>query len=695
MNATAIDPVIVEVIQNALISFIREMRVTIIRTAFGPIIWETHDFSCGLLAPDGELVALSEDNPVHIVPTMYSVPAVQERFGDAVHPGDIFVINDPYRLGTHMNDVAHLYPYFVDDRLTFWIVVRVHYPDVGGMAAGSITPDAREVYQEGILLPPIKVYDRGRANEAVMDLFFANVRVPEERRGDFMAVMGAFWTADKRLREIQQSFGLDQIVRTHEITRERSQQRMEDAIRKLPEGTYSYELNLDSDGIDPDWVPLRVDLAVAHMPSPLVTLDFSESAASVTGPMNGAPATAACAAFTALKAFLDPQSQTNGGAFRPFEVITRPGSIFEARPPSAMCGSLDLGYRVIELVMGALASIRPEDAVGDFSSPAHLYLPVWDPVRERHYVFYEMPIGGTGAVSDHDGNDTVAGFERGDFGRISSVEVWEHQVPYRAEENALLPDSGGAGRFRGGLGMRRGWRLLERTSAVSDLSEPCLVPGYGVEGGYGGAPSTCTVLRREDVLWPGGVTHTGKATKFPLQRDDVVYFDKWGAGGYGDPLDRDAGRVLEDVVEGYVSEERARDVYGVVIANGGLDADATGARRRELRDERVYATVVESAADSDAGGTRLHRIGPDLAERLGVEDGRVLECLSDGRSVPLRGKARVEPELAPGRLLLGPVGRKVLGVGAGDRVWVRNVPGVLYPEDLQAANAPPVPEAVK
>lgn len=154
MSGTQLDPVTIEVIQNVLISFIREMRGTIIRTAFGPIIWETHDFSCGLLAPEGDLVAQSEDNPVHIVPTIYSVPAVRERFGDDIAPGDIFVFNDPYRLGTHMNDIAHLYPFFHEESIAFWIVVRVHYADVGGMAAGSITPDATEVYQEGILLPP-------------------------------------------------------------------------------------------------------------------------------------------------------------------------------------------------------------------------------------------------------------------------------------------------------------------------------------------------------------------------------------------------------------------------------------------------------------------------------------------------------------------------------------------------------------
>ena len=678
MSEVRIDPVTVEIVQNALIGFIREMRGTIIRTAFGPIIWETHDFSCGLLAPDGELVAISEDNPVHVVPTMYSVPAVQERFGDAVAPGDIFVVNDPYILGTHINDVAHLYPFFVDDRLAFWIVVRVHYPDVGGMAAGSITPDAREVYQEGILLPPIKVFDRGKANEAFLDMFFANVRVPEERRGDFMCVMGAFWTADKRLREILKTFGLEQIAETHRIARDRAQRRMEEAIAQLPGGTYSYELNLDSNGVEPGWVPLRVDVVISRTPEPRLTVDFSDSAPGVPGPMNGAPATAACAAFTAIKAFLDPLSPTNGGSFRPIHTITKPGTIFEAQRPMAMCGSLDLGYRVMELVMGALGSIRPEDAVGDFSSPAHVYLPVWDPERERHYLFYEMPIGGAGAVSDCDGSDTVAGFERGDFPRIGSMEIYEHQVPFIAEENTLIPDSGGAGKFRGGLGLRRGWRLLAESSSVSDLSEPCLVPSYGVMGAYGGAPSTCKVRRGEEELWPGGMTGTGKATRFPLVEGDVFQLHKWGAGGYGDPLERDPEAVLEDLREGYISGESAMDVYGVVIEGGVVDDSGTQERRRRLAAERVFVSVVPEDADSFDEGTRLWEISPVLAERLQATDGHVLECISAGRA-PLRGKARINSRLRADRTPVGPVGRKVLGAGQRDKVWLRKVPGALYP----------------
>jgi N-methylhydantoinase B len=676
MQNPLVDPISVEVIQNALVSFIREMRVTIIRTAFGPVIWETHDFSCGLLAPDGELLALSEDNPVHIVPTMYSVPAVRERFGDAIAPGDIFVINDPYRLGTHMNDVAHLYPFFVDDRLTFWIVVRVHYPDIGGMAAGSITPAATEVYQEGLFLPPLKIYDRGKPNELFMDLFFANVRVPDERRGDFMAVMGAFWTADKRLRQILQTFGRDQIIETNRIVRDRAELRMREAILALPERSSSYELNLDSNGLEPGWVPLRVTVEVRHRPEPKLVLDFSDSAPPVPGPMNGAPATAACSAFTAIKSFLDPLSQTNGGAFRPIEIITKPGTIFQATPPMAMCGSLDLGYRTMELVMGALAAIRPEAAVGDHSSPAHVYFPVHDPIRNRGYVFYEMPIGGTGAVGTHDGSDAVAGFERGDFARISSVEIWEHQVPFRAEENSLIPDSGGAGKFRGGLGMRRGWRLLEKTSSVSDLSEPCLVPGFGVLGGYGGKPSTCFVRRGNEQLWPGGVTGTGKATRFPLRQQDIVYLDKWGGGGYGDPLERDPDLVAEDFREGYISAESAQDIYGVVIRNGKVDLARTEKQRRKLASERVTVSIDPQDTDRIDNGTRIWEIGAELAKKLGVADGHVLECVNQS-GAPLRGVARINKKLNGSCIPVGLLARKALQEPAG-RIWIRPVPGVLY-----------------
>ena len=197
-----LDPIKIEVIHNALISFIKEMRHSIIRTSFGPSLRERHDFSCALQAPDGELVAIYQDNPPHIVPTVYAVHGVLGRFGDDIHPGDIILINDPYILGGHMNDVTHLYPIFAAGRLILWIVIRLHYTDIGGMAPGSITPDSTDVYQEGIRIPAVKAYQAGEPNDAFLDAFFANVRMPEERKADFMSLVASFWTSEKRLRDI-------------------------------------------------------------------------------------------------------------------------------------------------------------------------------------------------------------------------------------------------------------------------------------------------------------------------------------------------------------------------------------------------------------------------------------------------------------------------------------------------------------
>ncbi|MCE2492212.1 MAG: hydantoinase B/oxoprolinase family protein [Alphaproteobacteria bacterium] len=679
MSGADVDLITAEIVQNALDSFIGEMRVAIIRTAFGPNIWETHDFSCGLLAPDGDLVALSEDNPVHIVPTMYCVPAVRKRYGGNVMPGDIFLLNDPYELGTHVNDVAHIAPFFLRDRLVFWVVVRVHYPDVGGMAAGSITPDAREVYQEGLRIPAVKVYDGGEPNRSFLKLFFDNVRIPEERRGDFMAVMGALRTADVRLREVLGRFGLETVERVCEMARRRAESRMRRAIHGIPEGEFAYELNLDSNGVEPGWVALRATIIVDHKSDTPMTVDFSDSAPAVPGPMNGAPATAACAAITAIKAFLDPHSRINGGTFRPVRVVTEPGTIFEAPHPSAMCGSLDLGYRVIALVMGALGAIRPESAVGDYVSPSHQYMPVWDSVRGCEYVFYDVPIGGTGAVSDRDGGDAVAGFERGDFPRVSSAEIWEHQVPLMAEEIALRPDSGGAGKFRGGLAMRRSWRVLTDRGTVSDLSEPGLISNYGVLGGYGGVASTCRIERNGQLLWPGGETGTGKATRYPIRAGDIVQFDKWGGGGYGDPLERHPLQVLEDLEEGFITVASAEKDYGVVILDGVVDEAATADKRCALKDKRVVLAVVARDADSVEDGERHWVIAPDAAARLQVADGQVLECVSPLRP-PLRGRTRVFHNAEPDRIGVGPMARKVLAVGHGDRVWLRPVPAFFDPD---------------
>ena len=661
----SLDPITTEVIHNALMSFIKEMRHTIIRTSFGPNLRERHDFSCALQAPDGELVAIYQDNPPHIVPTIYAVKAAVERFGDDIHPGDVIIINDPYVLGGHMNDTGHLYPIFAEGRLIFWVVIRVHYTDIGGMAPGSITPDATEVYQEGLRIPPVKAYQAGQPNHAFLDIFYANVRLPEERKGDLMAIIASFWTGEKRLREILETHGVSAVEECSRIIQDRAEQRMRAAISQLPPGEYAYEVNLDSDGFQAGWIPLRVKVRIE---GDSLTVDFSESAPTVKGPMNGAESTAACAAFVALKGLLDPTPAITGGSFRPIRVVTRAGTLFQALLPAPTCGSQDLMHRATGAILGALAPAIPSNALGDHCSPGHHYISGWDPVREQRFIMYDAPIGGTGAVLEHDGSDVLGGFERGDHIRIMSVEMHETEFPFLAEFSELRTDSGGAGKRRGGLGISRGWRMLGSSGTVTDMAEPSLTPYYGLFGAHGGAPNTTVIHRGESLLTPA--SSMGKVVRFPIQGGDLIQILKWGAGGYGDPLERDPQAVLEDVLEGHVSPRYAHDLYGVVVRDGQVDDAATRQLREELRAQRVHLRVAAGPEDTISLQARLWQITPEVAERLGVEEGDVMECVTP-HTAALRGRAQIQRSQSSEDLPVGPFALQALQVSPGDQVWVR------------------------
>ncbi|MBI4189622.1 MAG: hydantoinase B/oxoprolinase family protein [Betaproteobacteria bacterium] len=665
---TLLDPIKVEVIHNALMSFIKEMRHTIIRTSFGPNLRERGDFSCALQAPDGELVAIYQDNPPHIVPTVYAVRSVRDRFGDDIQPGDIILINDPYILGGHMNDVTHLYPIFAGGSLILWIVIRFHYTDIGGMAPGSISPDAIDVFQEGFRIPPVKAYLGGKSNHAFLDTLFANVRGSEERKADFMALVASFWTGDRRLQEILDTHGTESVIRCSEVVRDRAERRMRAAITKLADGDYAYEVNLDSDGIESRWIPIRVK---ARIEGDSMTVDFSDSAPSVAGPLNGSEASAACAAFVAVKALLDPISAINGGSFRPIRVVTRPGTIFQALPPAPTCCSQDLMFRGTSAVIGALAPAIPSPAVADHCCTAHHYMSGRDPETGKPFIMYDAPIGGTGAVQGHDGNDVLAGFERGDHSRIMPMEVHETEFPFLAEFSELRVDSGGAGKHRGGLlGIRRGWRMVRGSATVTDLAEPSFTPTHGLLGAHGGAPNT-TLVKRGDFLMVPALA-TGKVVRFPIREGDLVQILKWGGGGYGDPLERDPQAVLEDVEQGFVSRQSAAELYGVVVSGGEVDERATRQLREQLHAQRVYLTVVAVNEDTLRDHARLWHLAPEAARQLEVGDGDVIECITPNTG-PLRGRVRIRPEQPAEQLPTGPFALQVFRVCAGDRVWVRKM----------------------
>ena len=667
---TAIDPITLEVIREAFVSTVREMRVTLVRTAYSSILYEGEDFSCVLMDGDAQIVAMSkgQDHPLHIVPISWSMKAVREKFGDDIHPGDVFLHNDPYTGGTHLNDVAMLMPLFADGRLFVFPVVRAHWGDVGGMSAGSLSGGATEIYQEGVRIPPIRIVERGRPNEAVLEVLFANMRGPRERRGDFQAMLGTCRKAAERVEALAARYGAATVRAAVVELMDRAEARMRQAIRALPAGEYRYEAHLESgrERLEPLTVRARVVIA-----GDAITVDLAGTSPQTAGPTNVGPAMAPTGAFTIVKAFLDPGSDVNSGAFRPLTVLAPRGTIVNAEPPAPCGGMVEVKYCVESAVMGALAQALDGRVAGDLKGGGnHCYVGGPDP---RHpgetFIFYEYPAGGTGAFDGGDGSNSVRTWTESDMTTLQPIEAVEQRYPVRVEATALREDSGGPGRWRGGLGLTRAVRILTSDTRLSVLAEKAVLPPFGVCGGGAGATNRFWLRRAGQPVAPSPLP--GKVGAFPIERDDVLLMESSGGGGFGDPLEREPARVLADLAEGYVTPAAASAVYGVVLRDGALDAEATRAMRETLRARRRHVRLLPAPGLDDPRGRAL-RLDAATAAALGVATGAVVE-LVNARGAPLRAWVTA---VLPGdgrRAEIAADALAMLGAVAGAEVEVRAV----------------------
>ena len=663
-----IDPITLEVIRETLVSTVREMRVTLVRTAYSSILYEGEDFSCVLMDGEAQIVAMSkgQDHPLHIVPIGWSMKAVRDRFGDDIHPGDVFLHNDPYTGGTHLNDVAMILPLFADGRLFVFPVVRAHWGDVGGMSPGSLNGGATEIFQEGVRIPPIRVMERGRANDAVLDLLFANMRGPRERRGDYHAMLGTCRKAAERVDGLAARYGAATVRAAVAELMDRAEQRMCRAIGALPDGEYRYEAHLESgrERLEPLTVRARVVVA-----GETITVDLTGTSPQTAGPTNVGPAMAPTGAFTIVKSFLDPGSDVNSGAFRPLTVITPPGTIVNADPPAPCGGMVEVKYCVETAVMGALAKALDGRVAGDLKGGGnHCYVGGPDPRTGETFIFYEYPAGGTGGYDGGDGSNTVRAWTESDMTTLQPIEAIEQLYPVRVEATRLREDSGGPGRWRGGLGLTRAVRILAPKTRLSVLAEKAVLPPFGVCGGEAGATNRFWLKRDGRMVQPSPLP--GKVSAFPVERDDVFVMESSGGGGFGDPLERDPAAVAADVAEGYVTAEAAAAVYGVVMSNGRVDPAATAARRDTLRAGRHRVRILAGNVDSDRG--RAIRIDQVTASVLGIGVGGVVE-LVDPNGAPLR--AWVSGSI-PGSDRCAELDRSaltILGVAEGGEVQIRAV----------------------
>jgi N-methylhydantoinase B len=627
----AVDPITLEVLREAFVSIVREMRVTLVRTAYSSVLYEGEDFSCVLMDGDAQIVSMSkgQDHPLHIVPIAWSMKAVREKFGDDIHPGDMFLHNDPYTGGTHLNDVALIYPLFADGKMFVFPVVRAHWGDVGGMSPGSLSGGATEIFQEGVRIPPIRIIERGRPNEAALELIFANMRGPRERKGDFDAMIGTCRKAAERVEALQARYGVETVRGAVALLMDRAETRMRHAISALRDGEYLYEAHLESgrERLEPLTVRAKVTVAGDSL-----TVDLSGTSPQTAGPTNVGPAMAPTGAFTIIKSFLDPGSDVNSGAFRPLTIITPPGTIVNADPPAPCGGMVEVKYCVETAVMGALAPALDGRIAGDLKGGGnHCYVGGPHPRTGETFIFYEYPAGGTGGYEGGDGSNTVRAWTESDMTTLQPIEAVEQLYPVRVEATSLREDSGGPGRWRGGLGLTRAVRILVPSTTLSVLAEKAVLPPFGVCGGASGARNRFWVRRDGQPIAPSRLP--GKVGGFPLQPGDILLMESSGGGGFGDPLERDPAQVVADVAEGYVTRDAAESAYGIVWNGDGVNAAETARRRASLVAARSRVSV--SAADIGAGLGRGIRIDAETARRLRVTEGAVVELVNP-HGAPLR-----------------------------------------------------------
>jgi N-methylhydantoinase B len=637
----ATDPVTTELVQARLSSIVREMRTIIIRTAYSRMIIEGHDFSSAVLTPQGDLVAASElEQPTHISALSWSARAIVARYGADVGPGDLFLHNDPYTGGSHLNDVGLFYPVFRDGRPLAIVGVMAHWQDIGGMVPGSLSGNAKDIYQEGIRIPSLRIARRGVWLTEVLDLLFANVREPDDRRGDLAAMEGACRIAERRLHAMADKFGDATVGAALEALLARGERRMREAIAHLPDGVYAYQTYLDNSGDSAEPLLLRLTLTIA---GDALHADFTGSAPQVNGPANLGPAPATTATFTMAKALLDPTGPINAGALRPLTVTAPLGSVVNARPPAA-CGAIGEVRRALEsLVVGTLGMAIPDRLVGDLKGASNIVsIGGRQPDREEDFLFVEFPAGGTGGTVRADGNNSVRNFAEGDISSIQPIEAVEAACPLRIERMTLREDSGGPGLHRGGLGLTREIRVLAAHAQLSVLSDKNVIPPYGVRGGGPGAPNRFTVERDGREIEPS--PFPGKVTGFALREGDVVIERTAGGGGYGDPAARNVDAVARDVRAGFVTAAEAEAAYGVAVRDGRVDAAATAALRDRLRSRSLTLRV--KLDDRDAARLTL-RIAPRSAQRGGFRDGDLAEIVRDDGPA-LIGWIRVDDALGDG-----------------------------------------------
>ena len=571
---SAIDPITLEVVGKYLMTTVREMGTTLRRTAYSTVMREQMDCTSALYDPGGNLIAQADHVPSHQGTLSHAAKTIAASF--EFEPEDVVIFNHPYEGGTHHPDIMIFKPVFHADRQVALSAALGHQIDVGGRSPGSISTDARDVFEEGLIIPAMYLYRGGQLVPEVEMFITANVRQPEKTLGDIRAEVAAVTVGERRYLELCERHGGDELEAIVAALLDHSEGRMRADLARFAPGTYRAVGYMDSDGVTDKRVRIEVGVTLGNG---AVTVDFAGSSPQVKGPFNCSISSVESAVYCAVRYMASADILQNEGCYRPISIEVPAASIVSPVAPAPLSGRFHTMERIATTIVSAFNGARSDDAVGANHGHLSSYsVSGRNPLTDQQYVIFDIVGGGWGGTIEGDGLSATFGLMANAYDL--PIEALELEYPLRVERYELVTDSGGAGKSRGGLGLRRDIRYLHGEGSFTNRSDAQKVPAEGVLAGHPGQPSRHSLLHADGEMQK----LPSKATNLEITAGDTIQMITAGGGGYGDPLEREPDRVVDDVIDAKISAEAALDVYAVVLSPDGrrLDVDATMTRRRQL-----------------------------------------------------------------------------------------------------------------
>lgn len=621
MSSSRLDPVTFEVLKNSLTTIVDEMAEQILRTCHSFVIW-SRDFSNSLFDSEGNLVSEgTQDIAGHVGTLHFTAKATIAAFPGDIHPGDVFAINDPYLGGTHFPDVRILRPVFVEDELIAFAQSIGHWADIGGNVPGSFDINAKTHFSEGLRIPPVRIWDQGRYRQDVVRLIVENTRAPDDAEGDLLAQAEATKVGERELLRLVERYGKETLVTAFGEVQDYVERLVRERVAELPDGAWESEDYIDQDpSAGEGLIPIRVKLEIK---GDQIIYDLTGSHATIGSMFNSSAGATYSSLIGATKIFF-PDLPLNSGFYRVVDAYLPPDTVVNAQWPTAVAGGAAGAYeKTANAVFELWSQVMPDRAIACCYNVEYLQIGGWDRRAERasYFMWYDWMVGGWGGRNGSDGASATSPI----FGiglAIQPLEGQERLSPVVTSTHRLVPDSGGPGRWRGGLGVEKGGKLTSVGGTVmSYCCDRARSVAWGIEGGL---PSTPNGLWWTPDAAPSSSFLGAVFSNVPMCAGDSFVRPSAGGGGLGDPLDRDIEAVLDDLVDGYVTLEGARRDYGVIAfcvdelrAEYGIDEQATGRERARIRESRV--DWLSEEAESVAARYRSGEVGVlEAIRRYGV-----------------------------------------------------------------------------